>query len=112
VTPRRDVRPTSDFYRDLEQRLGPERGPRGEPSRIDFETYELVAILERFGSGWDDLPRLVPGRDDYRVLISTGALVWVIVVHGQLAPDGVVELVRLRIDLTGPPHPSDPPDDD
>jgi hypothetical protein len=34
------------------------------------------------------------------VLISVGVLVRALAVEGQLAPDGVVELVRLTIDLS------------
>jgi hypothetical protein len=95
---RRDVRPTRDFYLDLARQLGDERGPHGEPSRVDFETHDLLLVIERFATGWDGLPRLIPGRDDYRVLISAGVLVAALAVDGQLAPDGVIELVRLRID--------------
>ncbi len=99
---RRDVRPTKDFYLQLHRQLGAERGSEGQPSRVDFELYELVPILERFANGWDDLPELFPGRPDYRVLVSSGLVVRSHVVHGQLAPDGAVELIRLRIDTTWP----------
>jgi hypothetical protein len=95
---RRDVRPTRDFYLDLDRQLPTERGPHGEPSRTDFQTYDLLLIFDRFAAGWDELPRLIPSRDDYRVLISAGVLVRALAVEGQLAPDGVIELVRLTID--------------
>lgn len=99
MTARRDVRPTSDFFDDLHRQLPAERGEDGSLSRTDFELYELLAILDRFATGWEDLPPLIPGRDDYRVLIATGRLVRAYAVHGQLAADGVVELVFLRIDV-------------
>ncbi len=102
MTGRRDVRPTRDFYLQLDRQLPSERGPDGQPSRIDFELYELVPILERFANGWDNLPPLIPGRDDYRALVSTGHVVRALAVHGQLAPDGAIELVCLRIDTTWP----------
>lgn len=61
--------------------------------------FELLQIVERFAAGFDDLPRLIPGRDDYRVLIAAGVLVPRLSVIGQLAPDGAVELVQLDVDL-------------
>jgi hypothetical protein len=64
--------------------------------------FELLRIVERFAVGFDDLPRLVPGRDDYRILIVAGVLVPAFSVIGQLAPDGAVELVQLDIDLESP----------
>ena len=101
MTPaRRDVRPTRDFYLDLDRQLSDRRGPRGEPSRTDFQTHDLLLIFDRFATGWDQLPQLISGRDDYRVLISVGVLVRALAVEGQLAPDGVIELIRLRIDTS------------
>lgn len=67
---------------------------------MDFQVYELAAILHRFATGWADLPPVIPGRVDYRVLISAGSLVRSYAVHGQLAPDGVIELIKLRIDVS------------
>jgi hypothetical protein len=61
-----------------------------------------VPIFTRFATGWDDLPRLVPGRHDYRVLVIRGVLLRAISVIGQLAPDGVIELVDLQLDTTWP----------
>ena len=49
--PLRHVRPTRQFYNDLHRQLGPERGPGGEPSRVDFELYDLVMIFEVFATG-------------------------------------------------------------
>jgi hypothetical protein len=99
---RRDIRPTRDFYLDLERQLPAERGPRGEPSRTDFETHDLLLIFERFATGWDELPTLIAGRDDYRVLISVGVLVRALSVEAQLTRDGVVELLRLTVDTAWP----------
>ena len=73
---RRTVRATPDFFTGLDRQLGPDRGPRGEPLRGDFQAYELLRIVERFATGFDDLPEWIPGR-----------------------PDGAVELVQLDIDL-------------
>jgi hypothetical protein len=104
VTPaRRAVRATADFFEDLDRQLPPERGPRGEPSVNDFQVFELIRIVDRFATGFDDLPQLISGRPDYRILISTGMLVATFAVVGQLAPDGAVELIQLDIDLEAEP---------
>lgn len=96
---RREARATLEFFQDLDRQLGGERGPSGEPSTNDFQTFELLEIVQRFASGFDDLPELIPGRRDYRVLISTGVLVRAYSVVGQLGRDGAVELVSLEIDV-------------
>jgi hypothetical protein len=57
-----------------------------------------VPIFTKFATGWDDLPRLVPGRDDYPVLVIRGVLLRAISVIAQLAPDGVIELVDFELD--------------
>ena len=98
---RRKVRATLDFFHDLDRQLLSERGPDGEPSTSDFQTFELLDIVEKFALDFDVLPALIPGRDDYRILISTGIVVRAYTVVGQLSPDGSVELVSLDID-TGP----------
>ena len=96
---RRDVRASAAFFEDLDRQLRPERGPHGEPSRTDFQAFELLDIVERFATGFDDLPPLIEGRSDYRVLMSTGPLVRIYSVIGQLRPDGAVELLALDLDL-------------
>ena len=60
--------------------------------------FELLRVVERFATAFDDLPELIPGRPDYPILIMHGTLVAVLSVIGQLAPDGAVELVQLDID--------------
>lgn len=102
MSERRVVRTTPDFFAQLDFQLGEERGPRGEPSSADFLGYEMVAIVEEFATRWDDLPPVIAGRGDYRILIKDGYLVRGYSVTGQLAPDGAVELVRIRVDLTFP----------
>jgi len=96
---RYEVRASSDFFLDLDRQLGSERGPNGEPSTTDFQTFDLFDIVEEFATGFDDLPALIPGRSDYRVLMSTGTLVRIYSVVGQLRPDGAVELIALDLDL-------------
>jgi hypothetical protein len=92
----------------LQRQLGTDRGPGGEPSRIDFELHDLVMIFEVFASRWDELPEFIPGRPDYRVLIARGVLVRAYSVYAGLTVDDVVELLSLEIDTSWP----DGPDDD
>lgn len=92
------MRATAGFFEDLDRQLPAERGSNGEPSTNDFQTFELLEIVDRFAEGFDDLPELIEGRPDYGVLISTGLLVRGFAVVGQLARDGSVELISLDID--------------
>ena len=88
MTARRLVRVTYEFFEDLDRQLSPERGPNGEPSTKDFQTIELLRVVDRFAEQFDDLPRLIQGRSDYRFLLTTGVLVKAINVVGRLAADG------------------------
>ena len=72
---RREVRATLDFFHDRDRQLTSERGPDGEPSTSDFQAFELLDIVEKFAVDFDVLPVLIPGRADYRILISTGVVV-------------------------------------
>lgn len=96
---RRVVRATPDFFAHLDTQLGDERGPAGEPSTADFQAYELLPLVEEFATGWDDLPELIPGRPEYRILIKTGYLIPMLSVVGQLAPDGAIDLTEISVDL-------------
>ena len=99
TTERRVVRATSEFFEDLDRQLGRERGPNGEPSTNDFQTLDLLRIVEHFATNFNSLPELIPGRSDYRVFTGTGYLVAAFLVVAQLASDGAVELVELDLDL-------------
>jgi len=94
-----EVRAAPSFFEDLDRQLRSERGPAGEPSTTDFQSFELLGIVDRFATGFEDLPELIPGRRDYRVLIATGALVRAYTVVGQLRPDGAIELLTLELDV-------------
>ena len=96
---RRTVRATAGFFDDLDSQLRAERGPNGEPSTNDFQTFELLTIVDRFATGFDDLPELTPGQSDERVLIAVGVVVPRFAVVGRLADDGAVELVQLDLDM-------------
>jgi hypothetical protein len=96
---RRTVRTTQRFFEDLDRQLGQERGSDGQPSVHDFQVYELLRVVERFAVEFEALPELIPGREDYRILVAAGMLVPRFSVVGQLTTHGAVELIRLRIDL-------------
>jgi hypothetical protein len=99
VGERRVVRLTEAFLQDLDRQLPSTRTPGGVPSALDFRVHELLRIVELFASSFGDLPELIPGRREYRQLIVVGLLIPRILVVGQLAPDGAVELVEVEIDL-------------
>ena len=101
TNPRR-VRPLPEFFASLDEQLSDERGRHGEPSRYDFLSLELPEIMEAFATGWEDLPEQIPGRSDYRVLIDAGRLVAAYSVEAQLAPSGVIELLRVDLQLAWP----------
>ena len=100
MTDRRDVRVSAQFFQDLDRLLDMARGLNGEPSAIDFQSIELMEIVEWFATDFDRLPPIFAGRTDYRVLVKGGTLVRGIKVVGVLASDGGVELVGLDLDLT------------
>ena len=95
---RREVRATLDFFHDLDRQFPSERGPDGEPSTSDFQTFELLDIVEKFAVDFDVLPALIPGREDFRILISTSIVVRADAVVGEASPDGSVELVSIDLD--------------
>ena len=88
------------FFEDLDRQLHAERGPDGEPSSTDFQAFELLEIIETFATRFDELPALITGRQDYRVLIAAGTLVRAYTVVAQLAADGAVELISLDLDTS------------
>jgi hypothetical protein len=63
---------------------------------------DLPTIVEEFAQRWDSLLPAYAGRDDYRVLVTTGALVAVAVIIGQLVDDGIVVLLGIEMDLAWP----------
>ena len=83
----------------LDDQLGDERGPTGEPSTADVLTYELPSIVETFAERFDELPTLIDGRDDYRYAIETGMLFRTALVIGQLTSDGTVVILDIQLEL-------------
>lgn len=98
MSPRRPVRVDPRFLEQLDEQLPDERGPNGEPSRIDFLRFELPAIEDDFALRFDELPEVIPGRPDYRQVITTGRLVAAIAIVGQLTSDGSVLLLGVELD--------------
>lgn len=96
---RRTVRTTPSFFEDLDNQLETERGPNGQPSVNDFQVFELLRVVDIFATQFDELPTLIAGRPDYRILIASGLLVPRFAVIGQLAADGAVELIELDLDM-------------
>lgn len=99
MSARLPVRVNASFFEDLDRQLSAERGPNGEPSSVDFQAVELIAIIDEFATGFADIPPLIRGREDYRLLIKTGMLVGAISVVGQRMTDGAIELLSLELDL-------------
>jgi hypothetical protein len=96
---RRRARATPAFFDRLDTWLPAERPGDGTPSRSDFEALDLFDIIEHFAEHWDNLLRTVQGRDDYRTHIAAGKVVASYAVTAQLAPDGVIELVDIEIQV-------------
>ncbi len=76
------VRVSRTVFDEIDQVLGSERGPHGEPSANDFLTIDLLPIVDAFATRFRDLPEGIPGRTDYRLLISAGVLVPTVAVVG------------------------------
>lgn len=55
----RIVRVSRDVFDELDQVLGPARGPSGRPSANDFLTVDLIAIVDRFATRFEELPALI-----------------------------------------------------
>jgi len=76
VTPsRRQVRVSEGFFAQLDEQLGPDRGPSGQPSATDFLVLELPAVVERFATDFEGLPEIVDGFPAARMFIAHGLLV-------------------------------------
>jgi hypothetical protein len=95
---RRTVRVSPAAFDQLDLQLPQDRGPLGQPSVGDFIVLELPAVVERFASGFEDLPEIIDGIPSGRMLIAPGLLVRAYVVYGVLLEDGTIELVGISID--------------
>lgn len=96
---RRRVQISDAFFDQIEELLEDVRRNETEPSVTDFLVLEIPAIVERFATGFDDLPEIVDGVAAGRMLIAAGVLVPVFVVFGVLVADGSVEIIGIDIDM-------------
>jgi hypothetical protein len=97
ATDRRVVRVAPTFFEQLDQHLGPDRGPNGEPSATDFLVLDLPTIVDAFATGFDDLPEAIEGTPAARVLIGAGRLARAFAVYGLLFDDGSIDLIGVDI---------------
>lgn len=98
MTARRTVRVTDAFFDQLDTYFRPDRGPQGEPSATDFIVLELPAIVERFATGFDELPEIVEGLPVGRMLITSGVLVRAVAVFGLATTGTTIDLIGLAIE--------------
>ncbi|HEX2809822.1 MAG TPA: hypothetical protein VHN80_26970 [Kineosporiaceae bacterium] len=99
---RRVVRVLASLFEQLDLQLPSERGPEGKPTAAEFAASDLLDIVDTFAEHWDQLPTTIPGRPDYRTLVTRTRLTYAVAVRGQLSPvDSAIELIALTIDLTG-----------
>lgn len=89
-----------EFFRQLDEQLGPDRGSRGEPSATDFLVRELPDVVERFATDFEGLPEAVEGFSGGRMLIAHGLLVRAFAVYGLLIGDDAIELIGVELDLS------------
>lgn len=61
---------------------------------------ELPSIVDRFATGFDDLPEIVVGVPAGRMLIAAGMLVRAVVVYGLLLEGDIIDLIGVDLDLT------------
>ena len=95
---RRTVRVSPAAFDQLDSQLPQDRGSLGEASVGDFIVLELPAVVERFASGFDDLPEIIEGTPGGEMLIAPGLLVRAYAVYGVLLDDDTIEIVGISID--------------
>ena len=95
---RRSVRVTDEFFDQLDDQLGPERGANGEPSATDFLVFDFPSVVEQFATAFDRLPEVIPGVSASRLPVTSGRLVRAIVVYGLLLDDDTINLIGIETD--------------
>ena len=99
MSERRPVRVDQVFFDLLDEQLGEERGPNGEPSSGDFLLVDLPLIAEAFATRFESLSMPNAEHPEFRSFVTSGLLVPSSLVTGVLDPDGVITLLSVRIDL-------------
>jgi hypothetical protein len=92
------VRVIDVFFEQLDDALGVDRGPNGEPSASAFIVLELPPIVERFATDFDGLPEIVEGVPAGRMLITSGVLVRAVAVFGLAISDTTIDLIGVTIE--------------
>lgn len=55
-------------------------------------------MIERFATGFDELPEAVPGVPTARVIVGAGMVVRYYVVYALLVDDGAIEVIGIDIE--------------
>ena len=98
MTSRRIVRVTDAFFEQVDDALGLDRGPNGEPSATDSIVLELPSIVERFATDFEGLPEIVEGVPAGRMLITSGVPVRAVAVFGLATSDTTIDLIGVTIE--------------
>jgi hypothetical protein len=98
VSERRQVRVAQSFFDRLDELLPPERGPRGQPSTVDFLLHEMPTIIDGLAQDYEAVTTALTALSEVRVLITAGLLIPYIAVYAVIAPDHAIELIYLEID--------------
>ena len=98
MSARRVVRVTDAFFEQVDDALGLDRGPNGEPSATDFIVLELPSIVERFATDFEGLPEIVEGVAAGRMLITSGVLVRAVAVFSLAMSDTTIDLIGVTIE--------------
>ena len=82
MTERHSVRVDRAFFDLLDDQLGEERGPNGEPSASDFLLVDLPLIAEAFATRFESLSVPEPEHPEFRSLVISALLVPSVMVTG------------------------------
>jgi hypothetical protein len=93
------VRFSPSFFDDLDSQLPAERTADGLPSAADFLLYDLPRLRDLLARDFEGNTQAVEGAEPVRVLIQAGTLVRSVALYAIAAPDGVVDVIAVDIDL-------------
>lgn len=93
----RQVIVSDEFFERLEILLPLERHADGTPSRTDFLTYELPAVLDQLVDNYEQITAPASPDSTLRVYITAGILIPYIAIYTRLIND-VIEVVWLSTD--------------
>jgi hypothetical protein len=108
VSERRQVRVAQSFFDRLDELLPQERGPRGQPSTVDFLLHEMPTIIDGLAQAYETVTAALTELSEVRVLITAGLLIPYIAVYAVIAADDAIELIYLEIDNGVAGSPAEP----